>query len=338
MEVSNGMKIAVIGDGGWGTTLSILLFNKGNTVSMWSPFPEYAEVLREERVNTKFLPDVNIPTAIDISSNVAEVLDGAGLVVLAVPSLYMREVAEKVKAHLPADTLVVSAAKGVETDTLMRMSEIILQVLGEVSVTVMSGPTIAYEVVRGIPTTLVAASTVIADAEKVRDIFMSERFRVYTNDDVIGVELGGALKNIIAIACGISDGLGFGANTKAAILTRGLVEITRLGEVMGARRETFGGLSGMGDLVTTCISKHGRNRWLGENIGRGKKLDEVLSETEMVVEGVKTTASATKLSEKYGIDMPITKQIYEVLFGGKDPFKAVNELMIRKPKPEVPSV
>ena len=329
------MKIAVIGDGGWGTTLSILLFNKGNTVAMWSPFPEYAEVLRKERENPKFLPKVNIPEAITISSNLKEVLDAADIIVMAVPSLYVRAVANKAKEFIAQDSLVVSVAKGLEVDTLMRMSEVITQALVEnVRLVVMSGPSIAYEVVRGIPTTVVVASESIDEAEKMRDVFISERFRIYTSDDVAGVELGGALKNIIAIACGISDGLGFGANTKAALLTRGLVEIVRLGAAMGARRETFNGLSGMGDLVTTCISRHGRNRWLGENIGRGKKLKEVLSETEMVVEGVKTAESAVKLSEKYQIEMPITKQIYEVLFKDKDPLEAVNELMIRKPKPE----
>ena len=328
------MKIAVIGDGGWGTTLSILLFNKGNTVAMWSPFPEYAEVLRKERKNPKFLPEVNIPEAITISSNLKEVLGAADIIVLAVPSLYMRAVANKAKEFIAQGSLVVSVAKGLEIDTLLRMSEVITQVLGDMKVVVMSGPSIAYEVIRGIPTTVVVASKPIDEAEEARDVFISERFRIYTSDDVAGVELGGALKNIIAIACGISDGLGFGTNTKAGLLTRGLVEIARLGTAMGARRETFSGLSGIGDLVTTCISRHGRNRWLGENIGRGKKLKEVLSETEMVVEGVKTAESAVKLSERYQIEMPITEQVYKVLFKDRDPLEAVNELMIRKPKPE----
>lgn len=326
--------VCVIGDGGWGTTLAIILSRKGIPVSLWGVFPEYIEILKSTRENTKFLPGVKIPDEVRIGSLMEDALRGRDTVVLAAPSQFMRGVVTMLKAHDLSDKRFVNVAKGIENKTLKRMSEVIRELLGEVPLAVMSGPTIALEVANGIPTTIVASSGDLVLAREVQDIFMTEHFRVYTNSDVIGVELGGALKNIIAIAAGLTDALGFGTNAKAALLTRGLVEIARLGAAMGARPETFYGLSGLGDLTTTCISPYSRNRWLGEEIARGRKLDDVVKETEMVVEGVATSKSAFELSKKYKVEMPITIEIYKILYGGKDPKAAVHDLMTRSPKGE----
>ena len=332
--MEKGTKVAVIGDGGWGTTLAILLNKQGFKVSLWGPFADYLQLLEKKRQNLKFLPEVEIPEEISFSADIRKVIQKAGLIVLAVPSHFLRSVLTKIKGVDLSDALILSAVKGIENDTLMRMSELIKDVLGKLKLAVLSGPTISYEVARGIPTTCVVSSDDIKLAAEMQDIFMSERFRVYTSNDLIGVELAGALKNVIAIACGISDGLRFGANTKAAILTRGLVEISRLGQAMGAKLETFSGLSGLGDLVTTCISSHGRNRWVGEQIGRGRKLQDILSEMEMVAEGVKTAKSAFMLAERHQVEMPITAQIFAVLYQNKDPKAAVDDLMLRQKKSE----
>ena len=329
------MKIAVIGDGGWGTTLAIILSKKGYKISLWGAFPEYVDCLKEKRDNVKFLPSIPIPKEILITADLEEALSDSRVVILAIPSQFMRSIVSKLKGFDFSDSTIVSVTKGIENKTLKRMSEIIEELLGEVKLAVLSGPSIAIEVARGIPTTVVTASKHEKTSYKIQEIFSSGRFRVYTNPDIIGVELGGALKNIIAIASGMSDGLGFGANTKAALLTRGLAEITRLGVSMGADRRTFEGLSGMGDMVTTCISPHGRNRWLGEEIGRGKKLKDIISKTEMVVEGVSTTESAYELSKRNNVDMPIIHEIYAVLFKNKDPLLAVNDLMKRESKSEM---
>ena len=334
MAIEKGARIAVIGDGGWGTTLAILLQNKGYKVGVWGPFADYIQLLDKKRRNPKFLPEVKIPTEISFSADMRKVIDDSALIVLAVPSHFLREVLAKMKGLSISGIPILSAAKGIENDTLMRMSEVIEDVLGTSRITVLSGPTISYEVARGIPTACVLSSQDLGLAKEMQDALMSERFRIYTSSDVVGVELGGALKNVVAIACGICDGLGFGANTKAAILTRGLVEIARLGKACGARLETFSGLSGLGDLVTTCISTHGRNRWVGEQIGKGKKLQEILAKMEMVAEGVKTAKSALMLSEKHKVEMPITAQVYAVLYEDKDPQVAVRDLMLRDKKAE----
>lgn len=334
MIIEKGAKIAVIGDGGWGTTLAILLHNKGYRVSLWGPFADYLSVLDKKRQNPKFLPGINIPQAVSFSADIHLAIKQARLVVLAVPSHFLREVLAKIKGEDLSGCAILSTAKGIENTTLIRMSEVISDVLGETKIAVLSGPTISFEVSRGMPTTCVIASSQVELAEEVQDVFMGERFRVYTSSDVVGVELGGALKNVIAIACGISDGLNFGANTKAAILTRGLVEIGRLGVALGARLETFAGLSGLGDLVTTCISTHGRNRWVGEQIGKGRKLKGILGEMEMVAEGVKTAKSAFMLAEKLKVEMPITVEVFQVLYQEKDPQRAVYDLMLREKKPE----
>lgn len=326
--------ISVIGDGGWGTTLAILLSQKGFKVTLWSAFPEYAKVLKSKRINAKFLPGIQIPADIDITPSLDEAIDGKELIVLAVPSQYMRGVLAKLKAHEISDKIFVSVTKGIENKTLKRMSEVVHEILGEVSLAVLSGPTIAHEVALKVPTTIVSSSEDLELAKTVQDIFMTDYFRVYTSTDVIGTELGGSLKNVIAIAAGISDGLKFGTNAKAALLTRGLVEMVRLGVAMGAKKETFYGLSGLGDLATTCISPYSRNRHFGEEIGKGKTLKEAVKETEMIVEGVATTKSAHELAKKHKIEMPITDEIYKVIYENKPPKKAVYDLMTRSPKAE----
>ena len=327
-------KIAVIGDGGWGTTLAILLSRKGCEVTIWGAFPDYIGILRNNRENIKYLPGVKIPETIKITSDMDEAVAGKDIVILAIPSQFMRGTITRLKMSALSNRIFVSVAKGIENKTLKRMSEVIKEVLGELPLVILSGPTIALEVANGIPTTIVASSEDSSLAKRIQDTFMTERFRVYTNSDVTGVELGGSLKNIIAIAAGASDAMGFGTNAKAALLTRGLAEMARLGVAMAAKRETFYGLSGLGDLMTTCISQYSRNRWLGEEIGRGKKLKDVLKETEMVVEGVATTKSAYELSKRYNVDMPIAQEIYNVLYESKDPKTAVRDLMVRSPKVE----
>lgn len=329
--------IAILGDGGWGTTLAIILSKKGYRVNLWGAFPDYVEFLRQKRENVKFLPKVPIPEEISISSDLSEVIKDVVLVVLAIPSHVMRQIVRRMKRFELAETIVLSVAKGIENETLMRMSEVIAEEIHPAKLAVLSGPSHAEEVVRGLPTTVVASSDDSGVAKDVQEIFMSERFRVYTSPDMIGVELGGALKNIIAIAAGISDGLGFGANTKAALLTRGMVEITRLGVKMGADPVTFKGLSGMGDLITTCISPYSRNRRVGELIAKGKRLEQILEEMEMVAEGLRTTRSVQDLAQLHRVEMPITQEIYSVLYEGKDPKKAVSDLMMRDPKPELTS-
>jgi glycerol-3-phosphate dehydrogenase (NAD(P)+) len=329
------MRIAVLGDGGWGTALAILLSKKGFPVALWGAFADYVKYLDKKRVNTKFLPGIKMPKEIKITHNLKEALTGRDLIVLAVPSQHMRAVLRKIKRlSYPKKTVYLSVTKGIEMGSLKRMSEVIHSELGHVRFAVLSGPTIAHEVAKAIPTTVVVASHDKAIREKLQNIFMTDRFRVYTNDDVTGVELGGSLKNIIAIACGISDGFGFGTNTKAALLSRGLVEISRLGRAMGARVSTFSGISGLGDLVTTCISLYSRNRFVGEQIGKGKSLAKIKRNMQMVAEGIPTAQSAYRLSLKYKVEMPITREVYNVLYKNKSPLKVVKDLMAREKKEE----
>lgn len=343
--MKQGLRISVLGDGGWGTTLAVLLSKKGYEVTLWGVFPEYIKFLRRNRENKKFLPGIKIPHNIILTYDINEAGGDKDIIVLASPSQYMRAVLKKLSRHLPSPlpspqrgegvrTVYVSAAKGIENNTLLRMSEVIREELGRVDLAALSGPTISYEVARGFPTTAVVAAKKAYVAKRLQEVFSTQEFRVYRSADVIGVELGGSLKNIIAIAAGISDGLGFGTNSKAALLTRGLAEITRLGVVMGAKKETFSGLSGLGDLVTTCISAHGRNRWFGEQIGKGRDPKKVLKSTEMVIEGAPTAKSAYNLAKKHKIEMPITEQIYNILYRNKSPVAAVKELMLRPMKAE----
>ncbi|MFH0771290.1 MAG: NAD(P)H-dependent glycerol-3-phosphate dehydrogenase [Candidatus Omnitrophota bacterium] len=328
------MKIAVIGDGGWGTTLAILLNKKGFDVTLWGAFPAYLEKMRSCRENVKFLPKVELPESLTLDSEIYSAIAGAGVVVLAAPSQYMREVIARFKGIDLAGKTFVSVSKGIEDGSLMRMSEVIEETLGSVNAGILSGPTISYEVARGLPTTVVAASDDERIAREIQDVFMTDDFRVYTSDDVVGVELGGSLKNVIAIAAGISDGLGFGVNTKSGLLARGIAEIARLGVKMGALRETFFGISGLGDLVTTCVSSHGRNRWFGEEVGKGRKPQDLLKTTEMVIEGVQTAKSCYHLSKKFDVEMPIAEQVYLVIYENKDPKLAVRDLMTRVRKSE----
>jgi glycerol-3-phosphate dehydrogenase (NAD(P)+) len=329
------INISVLGDGGWGTTLAILLSRKGFNVTLWGAFADYVAYLDKRRLNSKFLPQVKIPAQIEITKDLRKALCDKQLIIFAVPSQYLRGILRKIKRiDYSYDSVYLSVIKGIEVGSLKRMSEIITDELGHIKLAVLSGPTIAPELARGIPTTAVVAS----NNEKVRKdlqiILMTDRFRIYTNDDVVGVELGGSLKNVIAIACGISDGLGFGTNTKAALLSRGLVEISRLGHLMGAKARTFSGISGLGDLVTTCVSPYSRNRFVGEQIGKGKTLREIRKHMQMIAEGIPTAKSAYALSLKYKADMPIIKEVYSVLYKNKSPFNAVKDLMTREKKEE----
>lgn len=328
-------KIAVLGDGGWGTTLAILLAKKGFKVVLWGAFTDYILHLKKKRINSKFLPGIKIPREIEITDNLDAAVSAKQLIVLAIPSQYSRSILRKIRqCAYPRTAIYLSVAKGIEVGSLKRISQIVAEELRGVKVAVLSGPTIAHEVARGLPSAAVIASNGAASREYLQNIFITDRFRIYTNNDVIGVELGGSLKNVIAIACGISDGLGFGSNAKAALLARGLAEISRLGVAMGAQPGTFSGISGLGDLVTTCISEYSRNRFLGEQIGEGKSLKQIIPHMQMVAEGLPTAKSAYELSLKYKVDMPITKEIYLVLYKNKSPLRAVRDLMTRERKEE----
>jgi glycerol-3-phosphate dehydrogenase (NAD(P)+) len=326
---------AVLGDGAWGTAIALLLAaNPDHRVTLWSAREENGRILRERRENVRLLPGVTIPESITLTTDIAEAVFQADLWIASIPTVYLRATLQPLAPALKADRPVLSLAKGLENETFLRPTEILRQVLGVRRVAVLSGPSHAEEVSRGLPTTVVAASDDLDLACWIQQLFSTERFRVYTNLDVVGVELGGALKNIIGIAAGISDGLGFGDNAKSALLTRGLVEMARFGVALGAEHATFFGLAGLGDLITTCISRHGRNRHVGERLARGEKLGDILPTMKMVAEGVYTTRSVYFKAGKMGIEMPITQEVYRVLYEGKDPRSAVSDLMLREPKGE----
>ena len=327
-------RLCILGDGGWGTTLSILLSEKGLPVSLWSAFKDYAEILAKKRENAKFLAGIKIPKNVVITSDINKAVSGSDVVVIAIPSQFLRSALRSFKAVDLSSKIVISLVKGIENTTFKRASEIIEEELSISDIAVLSGPTIAREIANGLPASCVIACADEICAKEAQEIFMTERFRVYTSSDVIGVELGGALKNIVAIAAGISDGLKLGTNAKAALFTRGIVEMKRLGSALGGKEETFNGLSGMGDLVTTCISPYSRNRHIGEEIAKGKKIADILRETEMVAEGVETARSVYELSKKLNIDTPITDEVYKVLFENKDALTAVGDLMKRSKKAE----
>lgn len=326
--------VAVIGDGTWGTTLAIMLAEKGLDVVLWSAFPDYLDEMKQTRMNRKYLPNHKFPENLILTSDIHEAINARRLIILAVPSQYFRNVCGKIKAGDAPNAIYLSVAKGIEDNTLMRMSEVAADVLGEVKVAVLSGPNIATEIAQTIPSATTVSCADMDVAEEIRQTLMAPHFRIYTHFDTIGVELGGALKNVVAIAAGIIDGFGMGTNTKSALLTRGLVEIIRLGVAMGAERDTFYGLSGLGDLATTCFNPASRNHWFGSLIGKGKSRDEILKSTESVVEGVNTSKSARKLYLRYGIEMPIMEQVYKVVWEGKSPREAILELMTREPKRE----
>ncbi|MCX6898428.1 MAG: NAD(P)-dependent glycerol-3-phosphate dehydrogenase [Verrucomicrobia bacterium] len=325
------MNIAIIGAGGWGTALSVLLHGKGHRARLWAYVPAHVTEMQAKRENVHFLPGVPLPPEMEISNDMAHTVQGAELVVMAVPSHTMRQTCQK----LPRLTVpILSVSKGIENETGKRMTEVIAETQSGVPVAALSGPSHAEEVARGTPTAVVASSLHPTLARLVQQAFMTDRFRIYTGDDLVGVELGGALKNVIAIAAGITDGLGLGDNAKAALVTRGQAEMSRLGLALGARQETFFGLSGIGDLMVTCFSKWSRNRGVGERLGRGESLDQILGSMEMVAEGVRTAKSAVTLSEQASIEMPITLEVFAVLYEGKNVRQAMRDLMTREAKPE----
>lgn len=323
---------AVLGAGSWGTALAVHLGAKGVETQLWARRPDAAAEMQRERVNHAYLPDVRLPDSVRVTADLAEVA-GRPLI-LAVPTKGQREVARAVAPHRPP--AVLCAAKGYEPGSRARMTTVLREELGpDVGIAFLAGPSHAEEVARGIPTTVVVAAEDDEVARRFQELLHTSSLRVYTNPDVIGAETAAALKNVIAIAAGIADGLGFGDNTKGALLTRGLAEVARLGVALGARQETFFGLAGIGDLVTTACSRHSRNRGLGERIGRGRTLEEAIEETRMVAEGVETTRSAVWIAAQHGVELPITEQIAKILFEGTPPREALEALMARDAKPEV---
>jgi len=331
------MQITVLGAGSWGTTLAVLLNANHHDVTLWAHRPDHAQQITGARENTRLLPGVPIPTSIVISSDLEAAVRGAEMVVAAVPSQFLRAVAERLTPFDFSPVIFVNVAKGIENGTLLSVSEILADTLPRLpreNVVTLSGPSFAEEVSRHMPTAVVAASGSLESAEIVQKQFLTPYFRIYTTEDVLGVELAGSMKNVIAIAAGIATGAGFGDNTMAAILTRATAEISRLGREVGANPQTFSGLSGIGDLIATCLSKHSRNRHVGEEIGRGRKLPDVLNEMVMVAEGVATTRSVFDLGRKLKVELPIVNEVYKVIFEGKDPHTATAELMTRDAKKE----
>ena len=329
-------KVNVLGAGSWGTALSLLLNKNGHQVKLWSALEDEVKLLQEKREHPNKLPGVHIPEDVVITSDLEGCLKDPDVVVLAVPSPFTRSTAKQMAPFVKEGQIIVNVAKGVEEKTLMTLSEIISQEIPVADVCVLSGPSHAEEVGREIPTTCVVSAETRKTAEYLQGIFMSPVFRVYTTPDILGVELGGALKNVIALAAGTADGLGYGDNTKAALITRGIAEIARLGTKMGARIETFYGLSGIGDLIVTCASVHSRNRKAGYLMGQGRTMKQAMDEVQMVVEGVYSAKAAKSLAQKYEVDMPIIMEVNKVLFEDKSAADAVRDLMVRDKKVETP--
>lgn len=332
------MNIGVVGAGSWGTAIGVLLSKKGYSVKVWDRKKDLIDMINNTRENIKYLPGVQLPDNLRAVYELKDCIADSNILVMSVPSHAIRSVCEAMVELINKEHVFISLAKGIENESLKRVSEIIEEYFPENKIAVLSGPSHAEEVSRDIPTTVVATSKCLETAQLVQDVFTTPKFRVYTNPDIIGVELGGALKNAIALAAGISDGLGYGDNTKAALMTRGIKEIARLGVTMGADPLTFAGLSGIGDLIVTCTSMHSRNRRAGILIGKGKSMAEAQEEIKMVVEGINTTKSTYELSKKIGVEMPITEALYSVLFMNKDPKNAVAELMIRDSRHEMEEV
>ncbi|MBI5645684.1 MAG: NAD(P)-dependent glycerol-3-phosphate dehydrogenase [Ignavibacteriae bacterium] len=332
------MNIGVIGAGSWGTTLAVLLHENGHTVTLWSFVPADVETMRATRRNLSYMPELELPAALEVTDDISRAASGKDLLLLATPSQFLRGVLQQAAASISGDPILVNVAKGIETTTLLRMSELVADCLPASSpdrYSVLSGPSHAEEVAIGKATSVVAASVSADTVQAVQKAFMQPAFRVYGSSDVIGVELGGSLKNVIAIGAGICDGAGFGDNTKAALITRGIAEMRRLGIALGAEPHTFAGLSGLGDLIVTTMSRHSRNRHVGEEIGRGRTLAQILASMRMVAEGVDTTRSAHALALRTGAEMPITHQMYHILFDEKPPEVAVRDLMTRSARDEV---
>src|ERR1039458_7575072 len=331
------MRIAVLGAGSWGTTLAILLSENNHDVSLWTYRPEQAALIDETHENPAFLPGIKIPKQISILTDIQKAAYKKDIIVSAVPSQFLRSVIQQIAHHELSQTIIVNVAKGIENHSLMTMSEVMLDVFEHEkkgNLAILSGPSHAEEVIQRMPTAVVSASFNMRTARIVAAAFSTPYFRVYINDDIRGVELGGALKNVIAVGAGVVDGAGFGDNTKAAIMTRGIAEMTRLGVKMGALPRTFAGLTGVGDLIVTCMSKHSRNRYVGEQVGKGRKLDDVLKEMVMVAEGVATCQSSVDLAKKHSIEMAIFSEVHKILYEGKNPHLATEDLMTREVKGE----
>ena len=327
-------KISVIGAGSWGIALALLLSKNGHQVNVWSIMEDEIKMLNEKREHVDKLPGIKLPDSMTFTTDLEQSVKGKDLLVLAVPSPFTRSTSKSMSTFVEEGQLIVNVAKGVEEATLMTLSEIIEQEIPQANVAVLSGPSHAEEVGRGIPTTCVVGAKTKKIAEYIQEIFMSQVFRVYTSPDILGIELGGALKNVVALAAGAADGLGYGDNTKAALITRGITEISRLGVKMGGKYETFAGLTGIGDLIVTCASVHSRNRKAGFLIGKGYTMDEAMKEVKMVVEGVYSAKAAMKLAEKYQVSMPIVEQVNLVLFENKPADEAVRDLMLRDKRDE----
>lgn len=327
-------KISIIGGGSWGIALAVLLHKNGHEITVWSALEQEIAMLREAHEH-KMLPGVKLAEDIVFTTDDREAVEGKDLLVMAVASSYTRGTARRLSPLAAQGQKILNVAKGIEEHTLMTLSEIIGEEIPQADVAVMSGPSHAEEVGRGVPTTIVVGAKTRATAEYIQNLFMNEVFRVYVSPDILGMELGGALKNVVALAAGIADGLGYGDNTKAALITRGITEIARLGTAMGGRFETFCGLSGIGDLIVTCASMHSRNRRAGILIGQGKSCSEAMAEVKMVVEGVYSAKAAMELAEKYNVQLPIIEQVNRILFEGKSADQAVKELMLRDKKIEV---
>ena len=321
--------VSVIGAGSWGIALALVLAKNGNKVTVWSIVKEEIDMLNEKREHVDKLPGVPLPSDMVFTTDLEEAVKGKKVLVLAVPSVFTRGTANKMKEFVEDGQIIVNVAKGIEESTLMTLSEIIEEEIPQADVAVLSGPSHAEEVGRGVPTTIVVGAKTEETAEYLQNLFMNDVFRVYTSSDILGMELGGSLKNVVALAAGIADGLGYGDNTKAALITRGIAEIARLGVAMGGQSETFYGLTGMGDLIVTCASVHSRNRKAGVLIGQGKTMDEAMKEVKMVVEGVYSAKAAMLLSEKYNVSMPIIEQVNLILFENKPADEAVKDLMFR---------
>jgi glycerol-3-phosphate dehydrogenase (NAD(P)+) len=329
-------KIVVMGAGSWGTALARVIAEKGNEVTLWDYNEERAKSLQEKRVNERFLAGAKFPPTLNVTSKIEGLLDGVEFLVMSVPSQVLRSVIGKISDQLTEKTIVINTAKGIEISSGMRLSQVMKdEILGKYhkNIVILSGPTHAEEVAKKLPSAIVAAGEP-ESAKKVQELFSTEYFRVYESNDIVGVELGGAVKNGIAIAAGAADGIGFGDNTKAALITRGLAEMVRFGEALGAQKETFSGLTGMGDLIVTCASLHSRNRHVGQKLGEGKKLQEILDEMKMVAEGVPTVKAVYELASKNGVSMPILEGVYRVLYEDKLATEMVKELMTRDLKKE----
>lgn len=333
-----GDSIGVLGGGSWGTALAILLTNNGHQMDMWVRNMDQVSQMNLLKENKRYLPNISLPEGFNVSSDIEKTIYKKDVILLTIPTHGVRESLISAKKYIKKDQIIVNVAKGIENDSLLRISEIVKEILPENNYAILSGPSHAEEVALNQPTTVVSASLNKDIAEYIQDLFITPTFRVYTNPDIIGVELGGALKNIIALGAGISDGLKYGDNTKAALMTRGMIEMARLGAKLGANPNTFSGLSGIGDLIVTCTSMHSRNRRAGILLGEGYSLDEAIKEVGMVVEGVKTTKSAFKLSEKLGVEMPITDEIYNVLYNNYEVSESVSKLMGRDKKHEMEDV